>query len=537
MNALLRRLGIDMNDVGSAEQSDEEERARSYLFETLSRGEDYGTNHAVADDDSDTDEDDDEGRMREPVYKGGMAVTPSPYAGATRRRNGASHHYDYGDEEAGTTTTAFADEESETDTDSYAPHSDGSSSGEYTSSDDDDDDSDNRARYYMHRPYEVACIETDLLYWLRPGGQRRMLLLAREDHPLVAFVRMLTHNERVELARAGASPLLALGAREEKIPGVLKDFTVRHLRRRASFSVVVHGQPQTVDTELTPANVSPAPSDDGTTAEVDQVAREIDADELHVHAASGDVFDDERLYTLLDIKDGRCSRAELKKLDTLHNHNNMERFSFHGPSTPSSVTPGPFSDVSPLADDDPNRWFVITSHYYAMYAAFVQLHRSNSALCHTLRVRAAQVESGERASVFRDDTDNADDDNDRLSASQERSVLAKLFALERRYNASDDLGAHARVVEQARRLCAMRDDLSRLKVQRSAFDMPILANTPQSTLAELNAHIKSISDLLDQLTREQRNYFDPLHRREKIATTAPTITTATAVIEAPKKKQ
>ena len=370
------------------------------------------------------------------------------------------------------------------------------STSDYEDDEDDDEEEEDNA-YEEDSPYEFAAVGAGLFLLRVAGSLSKFVMLARHDHPLVRFTRMLVHNERQALrSMLSHAPEEYEQLDNGQIPGVLTSFVVEKLYRAPKFllnsreeggDVIVDSMP---DNHVVPERIEQIDIDD-----------DLPSGELFVLEPS-DVDYEKKYQTVVDIISGRDSPHKLARFEAIHNEENLAQFSargFRGSSIPK-VEGSAFSPVSPVTSDN-GPWFCVKMHYYAMYKAFMTLHDSSQTLLQDMiKRRSAAADGGDDDVTYAYGAPVSAGEKT-YTVEQERAAIDRILEASGAMQKSDTAVAARRSELQytADQLCQRLQLLRSVKVDQKSQSSFLPVKNNQGTVEEVCKLMEELKLSLDEL--------------------------------------
>lgn len=279
---------------------------------------------------------------------------------------------------------AAAEDTEDEDSGHWAFEDDSGAEDQWFSDEEDEDDNGSFAPRYEYQFQKLD----DRMYAVRALGRSdSTVIVAREDHPLINYVKRLAEDERIEMrALLAAEPVTFQQLQNDyagRLPGCLRAFNCNVLLRHARYRLY-HASDDDLDDDLDDKyeldgalHISRAyrrPS--ATSTVIDETPNGLDPGDGYPGASESPLFvlgdldpdAEKRAATLVDIANGVVDESELERFEMRHNDGNLMTFSSSKPT--ADETDGAFTDPSPVHPTDPLRWLVVKMHYYVMFKAF-----------------------------------------------------------------------------------------------------------------------------------------------------------------------
>jgi len=379
-----------------------------------------------------------------------------------------------------------------------------SDSGEEAFSEEEASESEEEA-YENDQPYEFAFVEDGLFLLRVANSKRKFVLLARADHPLVRFTRLLVHNERQALrSMLAQAPAQYDELDNGQIPGVLTRFVVESLYRAPKFLVQSQQGAAVIDSMPANAIVPERPEEVDLEGDADAEAELFVLDPL-----DGDY--EPKYQTLIDVLSGRRTAQALRRFENAHNDGNLARFhasGFRGSGMPADGAQ--FSPLSPVTDDAPE-WYCVKMHYYAMYCGFMTLHdQSHTMLQDLMKRRQVAEETGGLRFCY---GEPAAAGETTYTAAQERAVLDRVVEASKQTERADNAVSVKReeVRQIASQLVRQIGQLRLVKAENpnTGLALPLVASNPQETLDDVCASLEALQTSLRDLNLSISDRFEP----------------------------
>lgn len=383
------------------------------------------------------------------------------------------------DLEAGEEKTAdWHAKDNEEDEDGDEEDNSDSDAGEYDDEDDEDDDDDNdddgaedfyglddvsdsdsefESDYsnedelsYGAGEYTYTPVENGLFFLQHEYTGDKILVLARETHPLCRFVRAMQHNEKLEINRVLGTLVNAdeEGTESEKVPGFVAEFVATKLHREPRFA-----SRQIVDDNC-------ATPTEGT--EFAQFS------ELAISDADVDVEHAQKLQTLMDINSGAAPIEAMQRFELSHNAGNMKK----------------------IEQETSGLWYVVKTHYYAMWRSFERLHSNDSFAFMNLHKR--MTETSDNSYLF--PVPEALVGN--YTPKQEKQILENMLEVFNQENSRAQ--AYASYRQRLQKLCA---DLFRKRNEIGTSEFAFLG-----TAVRLKEEMQDAINKLQKCAQEMQNF-------------------------------